>query len=103
MPERTSLDELTATPHAEVFEKRQPRTVRLQLDADERIPAHTHPGTDVVLHLLSGRLDLWLDETRYELEPGQLVRFSGEREVSPHAREPSTAIVVFAPAEDATG
>jgi quercetin dioxygenase-like cupin family protein len=100
MPERTALEDLEETPHAEVFETRRPRTVRLKLDADERVPPHTHPDTDVVLHLLSGRLELTLDDETYGLHPGELVRFSGEREVSPRAVEPSTAVVVFAPATD---
>jgi hypothetical protein len=50
MPERTTLSTLSETPHAEVFETRRPRTVRLQLDADERVPNHTREGTDVVVH-----------------------------------------------------
>lgn len=98
MPEVTALDDLTATPHAEVFDAHRPRTVRLELDADDRVPPHTHPGTDVVLHLLSGRLELDLDDETFDLEPGRLVRFSGDRQVSPRAVEPSTAVVVFAPA-----
>lgn len=99
MPERTTLSTLSETPHAEVFETRRPRTVRLRLDADERVPRHTHEGTDVVLHLLDGRVELTLDDETYDLEAGDLIRFSGDREVSPYAVEPSTAVVVFAPAE----
>lgn len=100
MPETSSLEVLEETPHAEVFDERQPRTVRLELDADQRIPRHTHRGKDVVLHLLSGHLELTLDDETYELRPDDLVRFSGEREVSPYAVEASTAVVVFAPAVD---
>lgn len=99
MPEHSTISELSDTPHTEVFETRKPRTVRLQLDTDERVPAHTHPGTNVVLHLLSGHLELSLDDERYELRPGELVRFSGEREIEPVAIEHSTAIIVFAPTE----
>lgn len=99
MPEITTLTDLTKTPHAEVFEDRRPRTVRLELDTDERVPPHTHPGTNIVLHLISGHLELSLDDQTYDVKPGQLVRFSGEREISPHAIEPSTAVVVFAPAD----
>lgn len=98
MPERTTLDDLTGTPHAAVFERDRPRTVRLRLDAGERVPPHTHPERDVVVHLVSGRLELSLDGETYDLRPGELVRFDGEREVSPHAVEPSTAVVVLAPA-----
>jgi quercetin dioxygenase-like cupin family protein len=99
MPERTTLDDLEERPHAEVFETRRPRTERREPDADERVPRHTHEGTNVVLHLLDGRLELTLDEETYALESGELIRFSGDREVSPYAVEPSTAVVVFAPAE----
>ena len=99
MPKRTTLDELTATPHAEVFEERRPRTVRLDLDTDERVPPHSHPGTNVVLHLVSGRLELSLDDETYDVTPGQLVRCSGEREISPRATEPSVAVVVLAPTD----
>lgn len=102
MPERTTLADLNGRPHAEVFETRRPRTVRLQLDADERVPRHTHEGTNVVLHLLAGRLELTLDDETHALEAGELIRFSGDREVSPYAVEPSTAIVVFAPTESGT-
>lgn len=97
MAEITNLGDPEGTPHAEVFEQRRPRTVRLRLEAGQRVPAHTHPGMDVVLHLVSGRLELALDDERHELGPDDLVRFSGDREVSPRAVEASTAVVVFAP------
>lgn len=100
MPEVTSLGELEKTPHAEVFERRQPRTVRLQLEANQRVPPHKHPDMNVVLHLLSGRLEVTLDDEQYDLAPDDLLRFSGDREVSPYAIEPSTAVVVFAPQSD---
>lgn len=100
MPEVTALSELTKTPHAEIFDEQRPRTLRLQLDAGERLPEHTHPGTDIVLHLLSGHLELSLDGETHEVRPGQLVQFSGEREIAPHATAPSTAVLVFAPAPD---
>ena len=103
MPELTTLDELTAAPHAEMFEERRPRAVRLRLDADERVPPHTHPGTNVVFHLLSGHVELSLDDETYDVRPGQLVRCSGECEISPHALDPSTAVVVFAPSVDDAG
>jgi quercetin dioxygenase-like cupin family protein len=96
MPERTTLADLTDRPHAEVFETPRPRTVRLSLDADERIPRHTHEDSNVVFHLLSGRLELTLDDETQTLDAGELIRFSGDRAVSPYAVEPSTAVVVFA-------
>ncbi|WP_251342701.1 cupin domain-containing protein [Haloplanus halophilus] len=98
MPERTTLTDLDGHPHAEVFETRRPRAVRLELDAGEAVPRHTHEGTHVVLHLLDGRLELDLDDETYDLRAGEVIRFSGDREVSPAAVEDSTALVVFAPA-----
>lgn len=100
MSEITAIDDLTDAPHAEVFEERRPRTVRLELDAGDDVPPHTHPGTNVVLHLLDGHLELSLDDEAYELSPGEVARFSGAREISPQAVEDSTAIIVFAPATE---
>jgi len=100
MPELTALSTLSEAPHAEVFDRREPRTVRLQLAAGESVPPHTHPGTDIVLHLLSGELEVTLDGETHHVEPGELVQFSGDREVSPHAVADSTAVIVFAPSVD---
>lgn len=99
MPEHATISELPATTHTEVFESRQPRTVRLELDADERVPPHSHPGTDIVLHLLSGKLAVSLDDERHDVGAGELLRFSGDRGIEPRAVEPSTAILVFAPSQ----
>lgn len=100
MPERVTLDDFDRTPHAELFDRPEPRAVRLELAAGESVPAHSHPGNDVVLHVVDGRLDLSLDGEGYDLAAGDLVRFAGEREVAPTAVEDCTAVVVFAPRED---
>lgn len=97
MVELTTLADLESTPHAPVFEGGEPRTIRLELDEDERVPAHSHPGTTVVIHVLSGRVALDLDDETHEVAAGQLVRFSGDRQISPLAREPTTGVVVLAP------
>ncbi|MFB6295653.1 MAG: cupin domain-containing protein [Halobacteriales archaeon] len=97
MAEITNLADPEQGVHAEVFEGRQPRTVRLHLEGDQRVPPHTHPDTNIVIHLLSGRLELTLDHEQYELEPNDLVHCSGDREISPYALEPSVVIVVIAP------
>lgn len=99
MPDVTSLDDLTATPHATAFDGR-PRTVRLSLDAGEGVAAHSHPGEWVLLHVLEGRMDVRLDEATHSLAAGDMVRFSGDYEVEPEAVEDATALVVFAPMED---
>jgi quercetin dioxygenase-like cupin family protein len=100
MPEHTDLKDLEATAHAEVFETRKPRTVRLLLEAEESVPPHTHPGTDVVFLCLSGQIELSVDDEVFHVNSEEAVRFRGEQEVSPKAIEDSTAIIVIAPAED---
>jgi len=100
MPELTDLADLTGRPQAEVFETGRPKTVRIALDADQGIPPHSHPGSDVVVHLLAGRLEVTVDGTAYDLHPGHLLRFSGDREVALDAAEESIAIVVLAPAAE---
>lgn len=97
MPEKTVLADLDETPHAEVFAADRPRTVRLALEPDERIPAHTHPGMDVVIHVVEGTMEIGLDEETHALAAGELLRFSGEREVAPRATSGATAVVVLAP------
>ncbi|WP_226006696.1 cupin domain-containing protein [Natrinema salinisoli] len=100
MPDVTSLESLEKAPHAEVFDEQSPRTVRLQLAADERVPKHRHPESNVVLHVLSGAVELTLGDDVYDLEPGDLVQFDGDQDVSPYAVDDSTALVVFAPKDE---
>lgn len=100
MPELTNLDDLDDGTHAEVFEERTPRVVRLHLEQGESVPPHTHPESNIVLHLLSGQLELELGDTTYDVSPGDLVQFSGDQEVSPHALEEAIAVLVFAPAAE---
>jgi redox-sensitive bicupin YhaK (pirin superfamily) len=100
MPAITNLDALESTPHAEVFEDRAPRTVRLRLEEGDRIPPHRHPESTIVMHVLDGELELSLDDEVYTLEGDDVARFSGEREISPHATQDSEALLVFAPATE---
>ncbi|WP_049986181.1 cupin domain-containing protein [Halobellus rufus] len=91
-----SLSALEGDPHAAVFPGAEPKTVRLSLDADERIAPHTHPGRDIVFYVVDGAVDLDLDDETHSLDVGDVARFAGEREISPVAREPSTALLVLA-------
>lgn len=90
------LPDLEGTPHANAFPTEEPKTIRLTLDADERVDPHTHPGRDIVLYLIEGAIDVELDDERHSLAAGDIAQFAGEREISPVAREPSTALVVLA-------
>ena len=96
MSRAVSVPDLEGEPHAEVFGE-GPRAVRLRLDAGETVPEHRHPGNDVLLYVVEGRLDTSVDGEVHELVTGDALRFDGDGAVSPHAREPTTALVVFAP------
>ena len=101
MTEIEHLPSLEGRPHANVFPTSEPKTIRLTLAAEERVDPHTHPGRDIVLYVLDGAIDLDLDDETHELAAGDVARFDGEREISPVARELSTALVVLAPRTDA--
>ncbi|WP_144905520.1 cupin domain-containing protein [Halobellus captivus] len=90
------LHELDGETHANVFPTSEPKTVRLTLEEGERVDPHRHPGRDIVCYLLDGAIDLELDGETHSLEAGDIARFEGEREISPIARESSTALLVLA-------
>jgi quercetin dioxygenase-like cupin family protein len=83
--------------HATVFPGAEPRTVRLALDAGERVDRHSHPGRDVVFLVIEGAVELTVGDETLALGAGQAARFDGERDVSPLATEACTALVVLAP------
>lgn len=92
-----TLSALDGEPHARVFPDAEPKTIRLTLAADEAIPAHTHPDREIVLYLVSGKLELRVGEETDTLDSGDVARFDGEQEISPRAIEASTALLVLAP------
>ncbi|MFC7082240.1 cupin domain-containing protein [Halorussus caseinilyticus] len=100
MTEIVSLDDLTERPREVAFPGTEPKTVRLTLDAGEEVPAHRHPERQIVIYLVSGRLDVEIDGESNVLEPGDLLRFDGRREVAPTAENDSTALLVLAPRAD---
>lgn len=100
MPEQASLEELEAAPHARPFEAGEPTVIRLALEADERVDPHTHPEREIVLFLRSGEIELDLDDETYDLTAGDVIRFDGQREVSPYAVEDSEALIVLAQRTD---
>lgn len=96
-----TLSELGATPHAKVFPDAEPKTVRLALAEGEAIPAHDHPDREIVLYVIEGAIELRLDDEVHELAADDVVRFDGDRQISPRAVADSVALIVLAPgAED---
>ncbi|MFC7131107.1 cupin domain-containing protein [Haloferax chudinovii] len=100
MPEHAALADLPAQTHALVFETDRPKTVRLRLEAGDEVPAHSHPGFDVVFHVVAGRMELTLDGETHDIAAGELLRFGGDCDISPRAPVDSSAVLVFAPADD---
>ena len=93
--ERASLPELDDEGRATLFEG-EPRTVRLALEAGESIPAHQHPGRDIVFHVLSGQMELTLAGETISLGRGDVVRFNGAQDISPRAETDCEAMLVLA-------
>ncbi|GGK75939.1 cupin domain-containing protein [Haloarcula sebkhae] len=77
----------------------EPKTIRLTFDAGESIPAHKHPGRDIVFLLRSGAVDLTLGDETVSLSPGDVVRFDGDQDISPAATADSEALLVLALSE----
>ncbi|KAA9398105.1 cupin domain-containing protein [Haloarcula sp. CBA1130] len=73
-----------------------PKTIQLTLDAGESIPAHKHPGREIVFLLRSGAVDLTLGDETLSLSPGDIVRFDGDQDISPAATADSEALLVLA-------
>jgi len=72
-----------------------PKTVRLALEAGDRVPPHEHPGKAIVCYVVDGELELDLGDETHELVSGDVARFSGDQNVSPRARDDSVALLVL--------
>jgi quercetin dioxygenase-like cupin family protein len=92
----TALSALEETPHASVFDGSDPRVVRLDLAAGDEIPAHRHPETTVVCHVLAGRVELTLGDATHDLSAGDVARFAGDQPIAPAAVTDATALLVLA-------
>jgi len=96
MPTIQSLDDLEEAPHAIMFDGDEPRTIRLSLDAGERVPEHDHPDRTILIHVIEGALDFTLGGDTHELTAGDVIRFDGDQGIAPEAREDTRALVVLA-------
>lgn len=100
MISKTSFDQLEATPHANAFPQKEPKIIRLKLEAGESVATHSHPGRDIVLFLLSGEIELRLDGTPHLVEAGDIVHFDGDQDILPTANEYSIALLVLSSKSD---
>lgn len=100
MPTVRSLADIAGTPHANAFPTEEPRTIRLTLDAGERVEPHRHPDREIVCYLVAGSLDLRLDGEANRVTAGDVARFDGDQAISPAAVEDCTALLVLAEKSD---
>jgi len=91
-----TLSDLDGAPHANAFPDSEPKTIRLTLDAGERVPAHAHPDREIVCYLVAGAIELQLDDQTHDLAAGDIAHFDGDQDIAPRAIEPSTALIVLA-------
>ncbi|WP_380675338.1 cupin domain-containing protein [Salinigranum sp. GCM10025319] len=93
--EVASLADLDGT--ARPFDGGEPDVVRLRLDPGESVAPHSHPGRGVVFFVVEGRFAVTVADETYQVDAGDCLRFDGDHEVSPAAREgaPATALIVL--------
>lgn len=90
------INDCEGVPHANVFPTEEPKTIRLTLDEGDSVGAHNHPDRQIILYQISGKMDLRLDGESHLLKEGDVIQFDGTHEVSPIAKEDSTALIVLA-------
>jgi len=95
-PQIRHLGDLEAEPHANPFPDTEPKTVRLALDEGDAVPAHSHPGRDIVFHLVEGEIELTLGDETHRVTAGDVARFGGDQDIAPRALADSTALIVLA-------
>ena len=93
--EHVVLDDLEGRPHAHLFEA-EPMTIRLTLEEGQSVLAHRHPDRRIVLYVVEGELSVTLGDTDHAVRAGEVVRFDGNQDVSPMAREDTVALIVLA-------
>ncbi|WP_135363803.1 cupin domain-containing protein [Halosimplex halophilum] len=95
MSEVVHLPDLAGDGRGVLFEG-APKTVRLALDAGDRVPPHQHPDKEIVCYVVDGEIEMTLGDETVELAAGDAARFSGDQDISPRAREDSVALLVLA-------
>lgn len=93
----SNLDDLGESGRTLVFD--DPKTISLSLDEGDSIPPHEHPGETILFHVLAGEISLTLGDDTHALSTGEVVRFSGDQDISPAAETDARALLVFVPQE----
>ncbi|MFC6942480.1 cupin domain-containing protein [Salinirubellus sp. GCM10025818] len=91
-----NVHEGPGAPHAQLFPESEPKTIRLTLEAGERVEPHRHPDREIVFYVIDGAIELQLGSESHDIETGDVARFEGDQDISPLATEASTALIVLA-------
>lgn len=80
--------------YGRVFESEDLLVVHMKLEAGQTIPPHDHPKQEIFFTVVSGKVEVYLDEQEtYILEPKNVLNFKGERRISAKALEESDVFV----------
>ncbi|MBT9283521.1 MULTISPECIES: cupin domain-containing protein [Hydrogenibacillus] len=87
MPQKMLLSEAFSIPadrpFRRIWRRDDPRTdVLIGLKPAQRIPEHSHPGSEVTLLMLQGKLQVTLSGEIIELSVGELLRASGDDQLA---------------------
>lgn len=70
--------------------------IKKSLANNEVVDRHNHPGKDVIITIVNGKIKvLFVDDEKYELTPGKILKFDGENFVTIKAKEPSQFFVTL--------
>jgi quercetin dioxygenase-like cupin family protein len=64
------------------------------------VPAHAHPGRQIVFYVVEGEVELTLDGDDHRVTAGDVAQFDGDQDIAPRAVEDSTALIVLAARPD---
>lgn len=80
--------------YGKIFEDENLMLVHMKLEEGQTIAPHDHPKQDIFFTVVSGKLEVYLDEEEtHIMEPKKVLNFKGERRISAKAIEDSDIFV----------
>ena len=87
------VHEVQGAPHEHQVPESEPKTIRLTLEAGERVDPHRRPDRETAPTAIDGAIEPQLGPESREVETGDVPRFEGGRSVSPRATEGRCRVV----------
>lgn len=73
-----------------IFKENNFMVVKKILNAGDKIPSHNHEAEVIIFSVLKGKMEIFLNDTeKYELVPGDILRFDGVNFIKGTALEDS--------------